>query len=118
MGERAGVSLDNPIQRTSSSARRVSLTPQIIDWLSPFVRRLQSIRYGWLIPVAILFVLSFPPLFGNEIVMVLVGIVWGLGVGFAITAVGIMLGEAANYLYVYSRFHFVDRWVVGWVGGR
>lgn len=30
--------------------------------------------------------------------MVLVGIVWGLGVGFAITAVGITLGEVANYL--------------------
>lgn len=71
---------------------------QIIDWLTPFVKKLQEIRYGWLIPVAILFVLSFPPLFGNEIVMILVGVVWGLGVGFAITAVGIVLGELANYL--------------------
>lgn len=77
---------------------RSILIIQIIDWLSPFVRRLQNIHYGWLIPVAILFVLSFPPLFGNEIVMILVGIVWGLGVGFAITAVGIGLGEVANYL--------------------
>jgi hypothetical protein len=48
------------------------------------VRKLQQLKYGWLIPVAILFVLSFPPLFGNEIVMILVGVVWGLGVGFAI----------------------------------
>jgi hypothetical protein len=30
--------------------------------------------------------------------MILVGIVWGLGVGFAIVAVGISLGEIANYL--------------------
>ena len=48
------------------------------------MRKLRDLKYGWLIPVAILFVLSFPPLFGNEIVMVLVGVVWGLGVGFAI----------------------------------
>jgi hypothetical protein len=38
---------------------------QIINWLTPFVKRLQSLKYGWLIPPAILFVLSFPPLFGN-----------------------------------------------------
>lgn len=48
------------------------------------MRKLQQLKYGWLIPVAILFVLSFPPLFGNEIVMILIGLVWGLGVGFAI----------------------------------
>jgi hypothetical protein len=59
---------------------------QIIDWLTPFVRKLQQLKYGWLIPVAILFVLSFPPLFGNEIVMILVGVVWGLGIGFAIVS--------------------------------
>jgi hypothetical protein len=50
------------------------------------VRKLQQLKYGWLIPVAILFVLSFPPLFGNEIVMILVGVVWGLGIGFAIVS--------------------------------
>ncbi|ORX37300.1 hypothetical protein BD324DRAFT_439769 [Kockovaella imperatae] len=69
----------------------------IINWLEPFVRKIQAIKYGWLIPVGILFALSFPPLFGNEIVMVLVGLVWGLGIGFAIVAVGIILGEGANY---------------------
>ncbi|GFZ45062.1 hypothetical protein JCM24511_02788 [Saitozyma sp. JCM 24511] len=71
---------------------------RIVDWLTPFVRKLQQLKYGWLIPPAIIFVLSFPPLFGNEIVMVLVGIVWGLGKGFAIVAVGTILGEIANYV--------------------
>jgi uncharacterized membrane protein YdjX (TVP38/TMEM64 family) len=33
-----------------------------------------------------------------EIVMILIGIVWGLGEGFAITVVGLGLGEIANYL--------------------
>jgi uncharacterized membrane protein YdjX (TVP38/TMEM64 family) len=37
-----------------------------------------------------------------EIVMVLVGVVWGLGKGFAIVAAGTILGELANYLFVYS----------------
>ncbi|CAD6563915.1 MAG: Tlg2-vesicle protein [Tremellales sp. Tagirdzhanova-0007] len=45
----------------------------IVNWLTPFTRRMQSIKDGWLIPVAIIFALSFPPLFGNEIVMILVG---------------------------------------------
>ncbi|WVQ96474.1 hypothetical protein IAU59_003579 [Kwoniella sp. CBS 9459] len=70
----------------------------IINWLSPFVKKLREIKAGFVIPVAILFVLSFPPLFGNEIVMVLVGLVWGLGKGFAIVAVGVFLGETVLFL--------------------
>lgn len=30
--------------------------------------------------------------------MVLVGVVWGLGKGFVIVAVGTILGEVANYV--------------------
>ena len=69
---------------------------------------------GWLIPIAILFIISFPPvrdpnhdhllcthssmqLFGHEIVAILVGVIWGLGVGFAIVAAGTFLGEIGNY---------------------
>ena len=33
---------------------------KIINWLEPAVRRIQSIRVGWLIPVAILFVAQLP----------------------------------------------------------
>jgi hypothetical protein len=82
--------------------------------LTPFVRKLRSIKVGWLIPIAIIIVLSFPPLFGNEIVMILVGVVWGLGIGFGIVrltgvfpqctpltiqvAAGVVVGELANYL--------------------
>jgi len=39
-------------------------------------------------------------LFGHEIVAVAVGVVWGLGVGFAIVALGTLLGECANFLSV------------------
>ena len=75
-------------------------------------------KLGWLIPVAILFVMSFPPvrihilhllapysysrqLVGHEIVMILVGVVWGLGPGFAIAAAGTLLGEIGNFLCVH-----------------
>ncbi|ODO05114.1 hypothetical protein L198_01801 [Cryptococcus wingfieldii CBS 7118] len=70
----------------------------IINWLSPFVKRLRELKGGFAIPAAILFVLSFPPLFGNEIVIVLVGLVWGLGKGFAIVVVGLGLGELCVFL--------------------
>ncbi|WWC88530.1 uncharacterized protein L201_003441 [Kwoniella dendrophila CBS 6074] len=70
----------------------------IIDWLTPFVRKIRQLKAGFVIPAAILFVLSFPPLFGNEIVIILVGIVYGLGKGFAIVVVGVGLGETALFL--------------------
>ncbi|KAF9072461.1 hypothetical protein BDP27DRAFT_1149945, partial [Rhodocollybia butyracea] len=55
------------------------------------------IKVGWLIPIGILFVISFPPLFGHEIVAVLCGVVWGLGPGFGIVAAGTFLGEIGNF---------------------
>ncbi|KAK4685259.1 hypothetical protein P7C73_g4894, partial [Tremellales sp. Uapishka_1] len=73
---------------------------RIIDWMAPFVRKLRNLKAGYLIPAAIIFVLSFPPLFGAEIVHILAGLVWGLGVGFAIVAVGTLLGEIANYMWL------------------
>ncbi|KAJ7939919.1 hypothetical protein B0H13DRAFT_1574197, partial [Mycena leptocephala] len=54
----------------------------------------------FLIPIAILIVISFPPLFGQEIVAMLVGTTWSLPVGFAIVAdstTGTLLGEIANF---------------------
>lgn len=61
-----------------------------------------SLTAGWVIPIVILFVISFPPLFGHEvraisisgsalmsqIVTILVGVVWGLWKGFGIVAAG------------------------------
>ncbi|KAM5544922.1 hypothetical protein V8D89_001820 [Ganoderma adspersum] len=52
---------------------------------------------GWLIPIAVMFVLSFPPLFGHEIIAVLCGDVWGVGIGFGIVAAGTVLGELGNF---------------------
>jgi uncharacterized membrane protein YdjX (TVP38/TMEM64 family) len=64
----------------------------------PFLSFLSlSFKFGWIIPIAILFVISFPPLFGHEIVAVLCGLVWGLWIGFGIVAAGTLLGEIGNF---------------------
>ncbi|KAL1738582.1 hypothetical protein HDZ31DRAFT_4945, partial [Schizophyllum fasciatum] len=74
---------------------------QIVDWMRPVAEYLRDdLSFGWVIPIAVLFVISFPPLFGHEIVAVLCGLVWGLWIGFGIVAAGTFLGEIGNY-YVF-----------------
>jgi len=70
---------------------------QIVKWLTPSANFIHNLRFGWVIPIGILFVLSFPPLFGHEIVAILCGLVWGLWVGFAIVAAGTFVGEVGNF---------------------
>ncbi|KAE9399671.1 hypothetical protein BT96DRAFT_801982, partial [Gymnopus androsaceus JB14] len=70
---------------------------QIVTWLTPATQLLKRLKFGWLVPIGILFVLSFPPLFGHEIVAILCGLVWGLWIGFAIVAAGSFLGEVGNF---------------------
>ncbi|KDQ59620.1 hypothetical protein JAAARDRAFT_33202 [Jaapia argillacea MUCL 33604] len=70
---------------------------QIIAALHPAIVWMKDLRFGWLIPIAIFIVISFPPLFGHEILAILCGLVWGLGIGFAIVSAGVILGEIANY---------------------
>ena len=42
-------------------------------------------------------IISFPPLFGHEIVALLCGDVWGIWIGFGIVAAGTILGELVTY---------------------
>ncbi|KAF7329127.1 hypothetical protein MKEN_00173200 [Mycena kentingensis (nom. inval.)] len=71
---------------------------QIVHWLTPVSVWLRDkLKFGWLVPIGVLFVISFPPLFGHEVVAVLCGLVWGLWVGFGIVAAGTFLGEVGNY---------------------
>ncbi|TCD63005.1 Tlg2-vesicle protein [Steccherinum ochraceum] len=70
---------------------------QIVHWLQPAANWMHDLPAGFLIPIAIFFVISFPPLFGHEIVAILCGVVWGLWIGFAITAAGTFLGEIGNF---------------------
>ncbi|EJT96704.1 hypothetical protein DACRYDRAFT_102774 [Dacryopinax primogenitus] len=69
----------------------------LVDLCRPWITSLGHMPAGWLIPIVILFIISFPPLFGHEIIAVLVGLVWGFGLGFAIVAVGTVLGEVGNF---------------------
>ncbi len=70
---------------------------QIVDWLTPISKKVTTVAWGWIIPVAILFVISFPPLFGHEIVLILVGLVYGIWIGFGIASLGTLLGEIGNF---------------------
>ncbi|KAF3924517.1 hypothetical protein ABW21_db0202419 [Orbilia brochopaga] len=70
---------------------------QIVDWLHPVSQKIRNLPFGWVIPIIILFIISFPPLFGHEIIAVLCGIVYGLWIGFGIVAAGTFLGEVGTY---------------------
>jgi multidrug transporter EmrE-like cation transporter len=61
----------------------------VSDWLK--VRE----SWSWTIPTAILVILSFPPLFGHEIVQLIVGLAYPLGVALGIACAGAVIGEAA-----------------------
>jgi uncharacterized membrane protein YdjX (TVP38/TMEM64 family) len=62
--------------------------------LRPASEKIRDIPAGFIIPVVILIVISFPPLFGHEIIALLCGVVYGLWIGFAIVAAGTFLGES------------------------
>ncbi|CAI6331079.1 unnamed protein product [Periconia digitata] len=70
---------------------------EVVEILRPFSEKLHDLPAGWLIPIVILFIISFPPLFGHEIVGVLCGVVWGLWIGFAILSAGTFLGEIGTW---------------------
>jgi uncharacterized membrane protein YdjX (TVP38/TMEM64 family) len=74
----------SPIRRTNV----------VVQKLRPFSEKVRDLPAGWLIPIAILFVISFPPLFGHEIIALLCGVVYGLWIGFAIVAAGTFTGES------------------------
>lgn len=72
---------------------------QVVEALRPFAEKVRDIPAGWLIFVAVLFVISFPPLFGHELVALLAGVVYGLWIGFGVVAAGTFIGESKNPLH-------------------
>lgn len=67
---------------------------QVVEALRPFAEKVRDIPAGWLIFVAVLIVISFPPLFGHELVALLAGVVYGLWIGFGVVAAGTFVGES------------------------
>ncbi|KAH3911829.1 hypothetical protein HBH56_129110 [Parastagonospora nodorum] len=79
---------------------------EVVAKLRPFSEKVRDLPAGWLIPIAILFVISFPPLFGHEIIALLCGVVYGLWIGFAIVAAGTFIGEIGTWFafkYLFRR---------------
>ncbi|KAF9693119.1 hypothetical protein EKO04_008833 [Ascochyta lentis] len=71
---------------------------EVVDTLRPFSEKVRDLGPpGWLIPIAILIAISFPPLFGHEIIALLCGVVYGLWLGFAIVAAGTFIGEVGTW---------------------
>ncbi|KAI0706579.1 hypothetical protein C8Q76DRAFT_630288 [Earliella scabrosa] len=70
---------------------------KIVHALRPFADWMRETPAGWVLPIALMFVLSFPPLFGHEIVAILCGTVYGIWIGFGIVAAGTFLGELGNF---------------------
>ncbi|KAJ7307644.1 hypothetical protein DFH08DRAFT_492933 [Mycena albidolilacea] len=72
-------------------------TKNIVHALKPATDWLHDQTFGPLIPIAILIIISFPPLFGHELVAMMVGVTWDLPTAFVIVAIGTVLGEVANF---------------------
>ncbi|KAJ4376931.1 Tlg2-vesicle protein [Didymella sp. IMI 355093] len=70
---------------------------EVVAKLRPFSEKVRDLPAGWLIPIAILVIISFPPLFGHEIIALLCGVVYGLWIGFAIVAAGTFIGEIGTW---------------------
>ncbi|QRV81974.1 Golgi apparatus membrane protein TVP38 [Ceratobasidium sp. AG-Ba] len=71
---------------------------QIILALTPAAEWVREQPAGFLIPIAFLIVLSVPPLVGAEVIQLLCGFIYGLGVGFSIVCAGTIIGESITYL--------------------
>lgn len=81
---------------------------EVVDALRPFAEKVRNIPAGWLIFVVVLFIISFPPLFGHEVVALLAGVVYGLWIGFAVVSAGTFIGESK--LSIPSRAGRVTVW--------
>ncbi|KAF7361363.1 hypothetical protein MSAN_01169000 [Mycena sanguinolenta] len=70
---------------------------QIITGLEPVTDWLHDTKLGPLVPIALLIILSFPPLFGHELVAMLAGVAWDFPEACLIVSIGTLLGEVANF---------------------
>jgi uncharacterized membrane protein YdjX (TVP38/TMEM64 family) len=70
----------------------------IVEFCRPVTERIRAWPGGWLIPIALLVIVSFPPLVGHEIIGILCGLVWGMWAGFGVLAAGTFFGEIATWI--------------------
>lgn len=70
--------------------------------IRPVADKIVNTPGAWAVPVAALIVVSIPPLIGHEIIILVVGVLWGLWWGFAIAVAGTFIGEilTCKHLFV------------------
>ncbi|KAF8599319.1 hypothetical protein BDV93DRAFT_449502 [Ceratobasidium sp. AG-I] len=69
----------------------------IVNGLIPAAEWIKKTPAAFLIPIAIMVILSIPPLFGAEIVHIMCGFTYGLGIGFALVCAGTIIGEIITF---------------------
>lgn len=80
---------------------------QIVTAFEPKKSLITSYPGSWAVPIGLLILVSFPPLFGHEVIILVVGLIWGLGIGFAIAATGTFLGEML--CFIAFKYYFIER---------
>ncbi|GAA6007362.1 hypothetical protein JCM11491_003104 [Sporobolomyces phaffii] len=78
----------------------------IVRKFEPHKSSIVDFPVSYIYPVLILIILSFPPLGGHEIVLLVVGLIWGVWIGFAIACAGTFIGEMLCFFlfkYLLSR---------------
>ncbi|GAA6002969.1 hypothetical protein JCM10207_001924 [Rhodosporidiobolus poonsookiae] len=74
----------------------------IVEKFEPHKDQIIDFPASWVFPILILIILSFPPLGGHEVVILVIGLIWGVWIGFAITCAGTFIGEVlCFYLFKY-----------------
>ncbi|KZT28719.1 hypothetical protein NEOLEDRAFT_1058034 [Neolentinus lepideus HHB14362 ss-1] len=83
----------------------------IVRFLTPVANWMHDTKGGFMIPISVLFILSFPPLWGHEVVALVCGLVWGLWIGFGIVSAGTFIGEIGNfYAFRYCLRPRCEKW--------
>ncbi|CAH7690140.1 expressed protein [Phakopsora pachyrhizi] len=79
------------------SAILSSYHDKITKAIQPYQEKIKNTPGAWIIPTVLLIVVSFPPLLGHEIIILISGMIWGTWIGFGIACAGTFLGELATY---------------------
>ncbi|GAA5842080.1 hypothetical protein JCM9279_002778 [Rhodotorula babjevae] len=65
----------------------------ILVYIQPRREAILSTPFSWLVPIAVLVAVEFPPLAGHSVTAVATGAIWGFKFGVPIVFAGTLLGE-------------------------
>ncbi|KAM0750900.1 hypothetical protein T439DRAFT_380741 [Meredithblackwellia eburnea MCA 4105] len=85
--------------------------PRILRLFEPHRVAVEATPGSWAVAIAVLIVLSFPPLFGHEVVNLIIGLIWGVRIGVAVSAVGTVVGELLCFcVFKYVTTSYAERY--------